>query len=193
MDSLIDFINSNASYAPFILFGTLCLAGFNVPVSEDALLLVAALLATQNPEALPSLFFAVYTGAYVSDLISYGLGRKLGPLIWKVRFFSKMLSRDRVEKIKGFYERYGMATLIVGRFIPFGVRNVLFITAGLTRMHFFKFALFDLIAATMTCTFFFTLYYTFGESIIDALKKGSLALFFTVLILGLFVLFLRKR
>ena len=188
-----DFIYAHAHYAPWILFGALCLAGLNIPVSEDALIFVAALLASKNPESLPSLFFAIYAGAYISDLISYALGRILGPQLWKIRFFSKMLSRERMDKVKGFYERYGMATLVVGRFIPFGVRNALFITAGLSRMNFLKFAFCDLIAATLTSVLFFTLYYNFGEDVIDTLKKGPIVLLAIVIVSIIFFTFKARQ
>ena len=59
-----------------------------------------------------------------------------------------MVSKEKVNQISDFYKKYGMITLMGGRFIPFGVRNALFLTAGLGKMNFFKFALSDLIACT---------------------------------------------
>ncbi len=192
MEELLVYIQSNAQYAHWIIFGTLLLAGLNIPVSEDGMLFVSAFIASKNPEYKTQLFFGVFAGAYLSDLICYWLGRKLGPKIWKIKFFAKMISKDKVDKISSFYGKYGMVTLICGRFIPFGVRNGLFLTAGLSKMNFFKFAIADLIACTISCTLFFNLYFKFGETVIDYVKKGNIILFSIVLLVTL-TWFLSRR
>ena len=42
-------------------------------------------------------------------------------------------------QIENYYTKYGVVTLLIGRFIPFGVRNCLFVTAGIGKMRFWKF------------------------------------------------------
>ena len=44
---LMQYITANADLAPWIMCGLLLLAGLNIPVSEDLMLLTAALLAQQ--------------------------------------------------------------------------------------------------------------------------------------------------
>ena len=185
-DQLIEYIHQYIEYSPFIIFFALCLAGLNFPVSEDLMLFISAVLASQKPDYLIPLFMAVYSGAYVSDLIAYGLGRVLGDQLVKFRFLKKMASPDKINKIKSFYDTYGIITLIVGRFIPFGVRNALFITAGISKMKFIKFALADLLAATITSTSFFYLYYTYGESIIHLVKKANV-IFAVIVFVSIFI------
>ena len=182
MEELIQLIQANIQYAHFIIFGALLLAGFNIPVSEDAMLFISALLASQNPDYLVQLFLGVYLGAYFSDLICYSLGRKFGPKLFDIAFFANMVSVERVAKISTYYEKYGIITLLLGRFIPFGVRNALFLTAGLAKMDFIKFALSDLLACTISVVCFFSLYYHFGDSIIDTIKQGNIILFSLVFI-----------
>ncbi len=189
----MDLINANVDLAPFMICGLLFLAGFNVPVSEDVMIFASALLATKNPEYLNSLFIGVFIGAYVSDLISYGLGRTLGPKLLDIRFFSSMASPKRIEKISKFYERYGIITLIFGRFIPFGVRNGLFMTAGLSKMNLVKFALADLFAATISVTTFFFLYYTYGQSVVALVKQFNLVIFIAAALLVLTFYFKKKK
>jgi len=187
MEELIQIIQANIQYAHFIIFGALLLAGLNIPVSEDAMLFISAILASSNPEYLPHLFIAVYMGAYLSDLICYGLGRMFGPKLLEIRFFANMVSPERMTKITAYYEQYGVITLILGRFIPFGVRNALFLTAGLGKMNFIKFALSDLLACTISTISFFTLYYHYGESVIEYIKQGNMVVFSVVLFaLGIF-------
>jgi len=177
MADLLLFIQENIQYAHWIIFGALLLAGFNLPVSEDLMLFTSAVLAKKHPEYLPELFLGVYAGAYFSDLICFMLGNKLGPKLWKIKWFAKMVSQEKVTKIHEFYEKYGIMTLLIGRFFPFGVRNALFLTAGIGKMNFVKFSLADLLACSISSLTFFYLYYRFGESIIDYIKQGNIILF----------------
>lgn len=177
MDTLLMFIQTHVAYAPWVIFGALMLAGFNIPVSEDAMLFVSAVLARSYPSHLMPLFLAVYLGAYLSDLVCYGLGRVLGPKLFTIEFFASMAPPERIEKIRRFYARYGTATILLGRFIPFGVRNGLFLTAGLGKMRFLKFALADLTAATITTVTYFSLYYQYGEAVLAYVKEGNLIIF----------------
>ncbi len=149
MEDLLLYIQQNADLAPYLIFGLLLLAGFNLPVSEDAMLLISALLATKRPDLTWQLCAGVNAGAYLSDLICYTLGRTLGPRLWQIKWFAKMVSRERVDQISSYYERYGTVTLVLGRFIPFGVRNALFLTAGIGKMNAMRFALSGLLAATL--------------------------------------------
>lgn len=192
MDQVIleatQFINTNVQYAPYIIFGLLILAGFNIPVSEDLMLFTSAVLASKNPELVTELFVGVFLGAYLSDLICYSImGRFLGRKIFNIKFFANIISEERLLKISQFYERYGVATLIFGRFIPFGVRNALFVTAGISKMNALKFSLSDLFACLVSCSFFFYIYFYFGEKVIDTVKKGNIILFsLFIIVAGVF-------
>lgn len=192
LSDLTQFAIANAEVAPYMIFGALLLAGLNIPVSEDLMLLTSALIAVQRPDLLWLLFAGVFAGAYFSDLICYSLGRGLGPKLWKIKWFAKMVKPETVEKIGGFYSKYGPLTLILGRFIPFGVRNGLFLTAGLSKMNFLTFALSDLLAATITCSLYFWLYYTFGEAMVDIIKQSNIVIF-SVAIVVVVVLVLRRK
>ena len=192
MEELLQIIQANIHYAHFIIFGTLLLAGLNIPVSEDVMLFISAILASNNPDYLPHLFIGVYLGAYFSDLICYSLGRFFGTKLFEIRFFAKMVSAERITKISTYYQKYGVITLILGRFIPFGVRNALFLTAGLGKMNFIKFALSDLLACTISSIVFFSLYYYYGESIIDYIKQGNIVIFALAFIL-LSIFWYRKK
>lgn len=179
--------------APYIIFGLLLLAGFNLPVSEDIMLFTSALLAIKNPELLYPLFFAVFAGAYLSDVICYAvMGRYLGEKIFKIKFFKSMAPPEKLAQVSAFYEKYGIITLILGRFIPFGVRNALFLTAGLGKMNAVKFLISDLIACTISCVTFFAIYYTYGESVIEYVKKFNLIIFAVAAVVGT-IFYLRGR
>tara|TARA_R110000868_G_scaffold83454_1_gene235537 strand:+ start:3796 stop:4398 length:603 start_codon:yes stop_codon:yes gene_type:complete len=193
VEDLLLQIQSLATQTPWIIFPIMLLGGLNLPVSEDGMLFIAALIAAANPEKLWPLFFAVYLGAFGADLICYGLGRFLGPKFFKIKLFASMVSAERLAKISGFYSKYGVWTLIIGRFIPFGVRNGLFLTAGLSKMNFLKFALSDLVAATISCGVYFSLFYTFGEPVIALVKQFNLVIFGVAVVIALAYVIKMKR
>ena len=190
---LIEFINSNIYWAPYIVFGLLILAGFNFPVSEDLMIFITALLAAKHPDHLIPLLSGIFLGAYLSDLISYSLGRFIGPKLWNIKFFSKMVSKKKLNTISNYYDKYGVITLIFGRFIPFGVRNGLFLTAGLGKMNFLKFSLSDLLACIISTSLYFPLYYFHGEKVIEYVKKGNVVIFITALLIISFIYFQKKK
>ncbi len=181
MEDLITFIQANIDFAPWIIFGVLLLAGFNIPVSEDGMIFISAVMASNHPGTRLPFFLGVYAGAYFSDLICYWLGRILGPKLFKIRMFANMASPERIEKVSYYFERYGILTLIFGRFIPFGVRNAMFLTAGLSKMNFVKFALADWLACSISVMTYFYLYYQYGEAVIDAIKEANIVIFIIAL------------
>ncbi len=199
MDSLIAFIYANLDSAHLIIFSALILAGFNLPVSEDLMLITSGVLAsTLIPEHTMQLFLWTFAGCYLSDWISYALGRFLGPKLFRLRWFSRALKPKKMKKIESFYEKYGFWTLMVGRFIPFGVRNLLFITAGMGRMNFLKFILSDGIACLTSNATLFYLAYSFGknyELLFERLQMFNIAFFITIfLFIGVMVgLYIRSR
>ncbi|MFT6069926.1 MAG: membrane protein DedA with SNARE-associated domain [Bacteriovoracaceae bacterium] len=193
LEAALEYIYANANNAPYIIFGLLLLAGFNIPVSEDIMLFTSALLAAKNPELLYPLFFAVFAGAYLSDVICYAfMGRFLGEKIFRNKFLKSMAPPEKIEQINKFYAKYGIITLILGRFIPFGVRNALFLTAGLGKMNAVKFCVADFIACSISCISFFALYYTFGESVIEYVKKFNVIIFSIAAVVGV-IFYLRNR
>lgn len=191
---IMDYIQANVAIAPYLIFGLLFLAGFNLPVSEDAMLFISAILAAKNPEHATALFIGVFAGAYISDLICYGfMGRYLGNKIFKIKFFANMAPPERIEKVSNFYHKYGIWTLIIGRFIPFGVRNALFLTAGLGKMNALKFAISDFIACTISCVTFFSLYYFYGETVISYVKQANTIIFALAIAIGAGLFIHKKR
>lgn len=188
MEALTEFIITHAGNAHYLIFGLLMLAGLNIPVSEDLMIIMSGMLAaTVVPENLILLFTWTFLGCYLSDWESYWLGRLLGPRIWEWGWFSGRIRRGHVRRITLFYRKYGFLTLLVGRFIPFGVRNCLFITAGVGRMSFPRFMLADGLACFTSNFVLFTLAFSFGKNyhaLYERLQTLNLYLFGLVAALG---------
>lgn len=86
-------------------------------------------------------------GATINYLAGYYLGR---PIIY--RFANSrwghfcMLNQKKVEKSENYFNDHGMAATITGRLIP-GIRHLISIPAGLSKMRFWKFLLYTTLGA----------------------------------------------
>ncbi len=198
MESLIQLLFDHAPHAHWIVFSALILSGFNLPISEDLLIILsAAIAALIAPENLEKLFAAVFLGCYFSDWIAYSLGRGLGPKLWEIRWFAKLVDKKRLLQIQNYYAKYGFWTLVLGRFIPFGVRSCLLLAAGMGKMDRMKFGLSDGFACFCSnAALFFTAYslsknYTW---LISTMKTANIFLFsaFVVSIIA-FIWYKRKK
>lgn len=166
MESILTFVCEHAVHAHWIIFTLLLLAGLNVPISEDLLLLTGGAIASSclSPEHKISLFVWLYFGCWFSAWEAYWIGRLLGPKLYEFRWFSHILTPKRIEKLHYYYEKFGILTFMVGRFIPGGARNALFMTSGLGKMPFWKFVLRDGFACIFSTSILFYLGHVFGEN-----------------------------
>lgn len=199
MNSLIDLLTQNAEYAHWVFFFLLMLAGLNFPISEDLVVLSGAVIAaTVSPQNTYKIFIFIFLGCYLSDWVAYWIGRALTPLMKKRKWLSKMIDNRRIDKVSKFYEKYGVLTLLFGRFIPFGVRNFLFMTAGIGKMNFLKFIFIDGIACLLSNTIWFTLAYSLAENydvVLAYMKNTNIVIFaiFIVFVIGFISFKLYKR
>ncbi|MCI0381488.1 MAG: DedA family protein [Chlamydiae bacterium] len=196
MDSLVEFIRDHIHLAHWYIFGAIVLAGMNFPISIDLMMIISASLAAIFPEKTAYLFFAVFFGSIFSAWVSYWIGRKFGPKICRLPFFSRILNEEKTEMVKNFYVKYGFCALIIGRFIPFGVRNCIFMSSGLTQMPFGQFAMRDMIACTIWAGSCFPLFYLLGKNfdlLYNQFKTWNYFLFgaFTIVVIG--VIWYKKR
>ncbi|MCX6988479.1 MAG: DedA family protein [Chlamydiae bacterium] len=165
MEHLINFITQHASHAHWLIFLSLLLAGCNIPISIDVVMILSAILASSfAPENTAWLFASVLLGCTFSAWIAYFIGKFAGDKLVNAPLFSKLLKPSKLEKIQAFYAKYGIWTFIIGRFIPFGVRNCIFMTSGMSKMPFKTFAMRDAVGCTIWTTCCFTLFYFIGQN-----------------------------
>jgi membrane-associated protein len=183
MELLFSFIQDHAQYAHWVIFSLLILAGLNFPISEDLLIIISGILAsTLVPENTWKLFLGVFLGAYLSDWLAYWIGRQWGAQLWRIRWFARLFHPQRLMQIEQYYAKYGVLTLLVGRFIPFGIRNCLFVTAGIGKMRFWKFLLADGIACFFSNISLFVLAYFCGKNCSCLVKYINVVIFSLFLI-----------
>lgn len=186
-----------APHVHYISFALLVLAGFNFPISEDIIFIISAsIAATIIPEHTFKIAAACVLGAYTSDIISYCLGRFGMKFILEHKKLAKFYPLDKIRKIEYYYQSHGVKTLFFGRFIPFGVRNVIFLTSGLAQMKIYKFLLIDLLSLSITSTILFSIGYLLGsnyEIIFPYLNKYKFIIFSLFILTVLSIIIYKKN
>lgn len=146
----ISFVIKEAGYilGHFLVAGVVfaetgLMLGFFLP--GDSLLFVSGLLASQGYLNIYYLILMIFTAAVVGDNFGYFLGHKFGSRIFR-KEKALILKKENIEKAREFYERHGVKTMIVAKFIPF-IRTFAPIFAGVGKMNYRVFFIFDLIGA----------------------------------------------
>lgn len=189
-NAIIDFISQYISYWPFVAFFALVLAGVNIPISEDAIIVLSAGFAQADHSLTLPNYVAIYFGIIISDMISYWFGRLLSKGVLKIKFFQKKLTPENINWVSRHLEQHGYITFQVCRFIPFGVRNALFMGSGFVGLPFRKFIFFDFLAALVSSSVLYFLVYFIGKTANTTLKIVGIVL---LALLAIGILMAAKR
>jgi membrane protein DedA with SNARE-associated domain len=137
-------------WGPFFM---LLLCGLGLPVPEDIVLVAAGALGHMDGRSWLEVCGLMYAGVMAGDSIIFLAGRFLGQRLLAARWFQRYLSTGKQAKVEAQFERFGSMVLFVGRFLP-GLRAPIFFTAGSLRVRYWKFLLFDGLAALISVPFF---------------------------------------
>jgi membrane-associated protein len=135
----------------FVIFAeTGLLVGFFLP--GDNLILLAGILCKSQPTLLNvdfiPLALLMTTAAVVGNIFGYWFGRKAGERIYE-RKESLFFKKKHLKATNKYYLKYGgNATLILARFLPV-IRTFAPIIAGVVKVDFTKFMLFNVIGAVL--------------------------------------------
>ena len=134
----------------FVVFAeTGLLIGFFLP--GDSLIFISGLICATRPDLLEvnifSLLSLMAASAIIGNIAGYAFGRKVGPSLFR-REDSLLFKKKYLEVTQSFYERHGGKALIMGRFLPI-IRTFAPILAGVIKVEFGKFMLYNVIGAVL--------------------------------------------
>jgi membrane-associated protein len=113
----------------------------------DSLLFVSGALAGVGLMSYPLLLLLLIAAAVLGNQTNYAIGRQVGQRVFQWEQ-SRWFNRAAFDRTHAFYERYGGATLVIGRFMPF-VRTFAPFVAGVAMMTRSRFTLFDVAGGTL--------------------------------------------
>ncbi len=112
------------------------------PIPSEVVLPLAGFLTRQGGLSLPLVLVAATAGSLVGALLLYGLGAWLGhERATTVLARLPLVDREDVDRASAWFDRHGRAAVFFGRLVP-GVRSLVSLPAGATRMPLATFTLF---------------------------------------------------
>jgi membrane-associated protein len=146
----------------------------------DSLLFAAGAIAAraQSPLSPVFLFLALAAAAFLGDTVNYWVGRFLGPRA--LSRDGRILKRKYLDKTRDFYDKYGVTTIILARFVPI-VRTFAPFVAGVGKMVYPRFMFYNLMGGMAWTAIFIAAGYFFGA--LPVVRKN-----FTMVILAIIVL-----
>jgi membrane protein DedA with SNARE-associated domain len=165
-------------------------------VPGESVVVIAGLLASKGILALGDVIWAATFGAIMGDTVGYFIGHRFGEgffLTYGHYFFFK---REYLDEAKGFFEKHGGKTVFMGRFMAW-LRSFAPVVAGISKMRYSKFLLFNAAGGIAWATIFSLLGFFVGNSwgIIKVYlgRIGVFAFICGVVIIYFYFFFTKKR
>src|SRR6476646_8683027 len=150
----------------FVIFAETGLAvGFFLP--GDSLLVVSGLFAATGKLNVALVMLAFFLGSVIGDSTGYWTGRVMGKTLFN-REDSRIFKPSRVEKAHAFFEKYGVKTVILARFVPI-VRTFAPLVVGAAEMPYSRFLPFSVIGGLLWISTMVLAGYFLGSVIENAL------------------------
>lgn len=150
-------------------FLILLACGFGLPLPEDVVLFTLGYLSFRGDVDLLTSMAVGFGGVLLGDATIFLIGRVFGERIVTIPLFRRILTERRVETVRQAFHRNGSIYLFFARFTP-GLRAVTFWTAGMLRVPFRSFVLYDGVAAILSVPALTYLAYAAGEAFHDKIS-----------------------
>ncbi len=127
----------------------------------DSLLFVIGTLSGSGFLNIWIAYITLVVAAIVGDTVNYWIGYKMGDKVFS-KENSMIFKKAYLEKTREFYEKHGKKTIILARFAPI-VRTFAPFVAGVGKMHYQTFFLYNVIGAFIWVTSLLFAGYFFGS------------------------------
>ena len=167
----MDFLIESGGYLGIVLF--LILTGCGLPIPEEIPIALAGVLSSQGHLDPWFAFLACLVGALLGDSVMYAIGYHFGHgLAMRHPKISKLIGAQREASFEQAVERHMFKVMALARFMV-GVRGPVYLSAGVMRVPFRRFILYDFVCATMVVGTFFSVAYYFGDHIVKLLRDAE--------------------
>ncbi len=127
----------------------------------DSLLFVAGTFAATSSLNIFVLYCLLLIAAIAGDNCNYWIGRFIGQKVFS-KENSRFFKKEYLEKTRAFYAKYGVKAIILARFMPI-IRTFSPFVAGVGRMHYPRFLVFDILGGFLWISIFTWGGYFFGN------------------------------
>jgi Uncharacterized membrane-associated protein len=147
----------------------------------DSLLFAAGTIAALGALQVVPLMGLLMAAAIAGDNLNYWIGHYVGPRVFskeKVRF----LNKEHLNRTHQFYEKHGVKTIIIARFMPI-IRTFAPFVAGVGQMTYSRFLPFDVLGGVLWISLFILGGFYFGN--IPVIKRNFSIVIFAIIFLSI--------
>jgi membrane protein DedA with SNARE-associated domain len=166
-----------------------------IPFPSEIVLVPAGYLASKGDMSITYIMLSALSGSLVGSFINYYLAFTLGRkfLLKFGKYF--FIQKETLEKMENYFKKHGHISTFTGRLIP-GVRQLISIPAGLSRMNLAEFTIYTTLGAGIWALILVFLGYFVGENqelIQEYLREITIAVIGLLFIVGLLYYKYQKR
>jgi membrane protein DedA with SNARE-associated domain len=184
------------NYGLALLFVAVAIESAGIPIPGETALITAAFLASQGHYGIVWVIVVAAAGAIVGDNIGYWIGREAGRRVLERWSFVSRYADRALPPAERFFERHGPKAVFIARFVAV-LRVTAAWVAGISRMHWWKFAIWNAAGGIAWATLVGLIAYYVGKSAADAISRYGLYAAGGLILLGalsiVVVHFARKR
>jgi membrane-associated protein len=118
----------------------------------DSLLFAAGALAATGALNVWGVMIVLFAAAVLGDAVNYGIGRRIGPRVFRKDGRSgrleRLLNPKHLERTHEFFERHGGKAVVMARFVPI-VRTFIPFVAGAGSMTYATFAFYNIFGGAL--------------------------------------------
>ena len=176
---LVELVQRYGTLSYGILFAIVfCETGLVVTpiLPGDSLLFAIGALSAKGGLNVYTAALLLMLAAILGDSTNYWIGYFVGPKVFRSES-SRWLNRAHLERTNAFYQKYGVKTVVIARFMPI-VRTFAPFVAGIGRMYYPRFLFFSVLGSFLWIGAFVTAGYLFGN--IPVVKQN-----FTLVVLAI--------
>jgi membrane-associated protein len=158
----------------------------------DSLLFAVGAMCGLGSMNLVVSMLVLLAAAFLGDTVNYWIGAWVGPQVFRKKD-SRWLNPKHLERTHEFMERYGAKAVIIARFVPI-VRTFVPFVAGVGRMSYGRFMLYNLVGGVAWVGLFVPAGYFFGNMPVvkNNFSLVILAIIFVSMLPGI-IEYLRQR
>ena len=166
-----------------------------IPFPSEIVLIPAGYLASKGDMSFSLIMASALGGSMVGAFINYYLALLLGRKILMRYGKYFFISEESMIKMDNYFMKHGAISTFIGRLIP-GIRQLISIPAGLSRMNLAVFSTYTALGAGIWALILVSLGYFIGENqdLIDTyLKQITIVVLVSLVLLGVGYTFIQKN
>ncbi|MCS6985224.1 MAG: DedA family protein [Leptospiraceae bacterium] len=165
IDVHLDYIVAYAGKFSYFILAAIVFAETGLVITPflpgDSLLFAVGTFAARGAFDLTAIMVVLFVAAVAGDAANYAIGLYFGEKMVRAKKI-RLVQRKHLERTHNFFEKHGAKTIILARFVPI-VRTFAPFVAGMGKMTYRKFALYNITGAFLWIFLFVPLGFFFGN------------------------------